>query len=181
MMAEHMVSEEWRPVVGWEGMYEVSSLGRVKSVNRRIVSSSGVVQPVVGRVLAQKQCRDGYLMVCLCRNNKPWFSSVHRLVSAAFIPNPCGLPQVNHKNLDKSDNRVCNLEWVTQEQNTEHAVANGAFGGPSSGVRLTADDVLEIRRASAAGTSSRALAKMYGSCSSNILAIVNRRTWKRVE
>lgn len=93
--------EEWRPVVGYEGLYEVSNLGRVK------------------RVVHMKTCvkKHGYVIVSLFKNGKTKSFSVHRLVAEAFIPNPDGKPQVNHIDECKTNNCIKNLEWVTAKEN----------------------------------------------------------------
>ncbi len=108
------VEEEWRPVVGFEGLYCVSSLGRVK--NRK------------GLILAITKDKKGYdqynLLFCGKQKNYP----IHRIVAKAFIPNPDNLPTVNHKNLDRLDNRADNLEWMSFRDNTIHALkARGKY------------------------------------------------------
>ena len=107
-----MVEEIWRPIKGYEGLYQVSSLGRVRSLNYR---QTGQV-----RVLKAEKNRWGYLFVNLCKNKKPKSCIVHRLVAIAFIPNPLNLPQINHINEDKTDNRVENLEWCDCRYNINY-------------------------------------------------------------
>lgn len=124
--------ENWKPVVGYEGFYEVSDLGRIRRVDSRV--NSGIKHSnsrmVKGRVLKTHLKRNGYLSVDLSVNNKVKTISVHRLVAEAFLPKIEGKTQVNHINLNKQDNRVSNLEWCTSEENKDHAHRNGKFYNP---------------------------------------------------
>ena len=114
-----MKNEEWRDVVGYEGLYQVSDQGRVKSFkwNKE-------------RFLKPSMDKDGYLLVTLCTGGKPKTLKVHRLVCEAFHENPDNKPQVNHINEDKTDNRACNLEWCTCKQNVNHGSRNERVSKP---------------------------------------------------
>lgn len=114
--------EEWKPVVGYEGLYEVSSLGRVRSLDRYVKNNYSYWLRK-GKVLSPEKNKDGYLLVSLCCNGKRYLRTVHRLVAEAFIPNPDNLPEVNHINEDKSNNRVENLEWCTRKYNINFGTA----------------------------------------------------------
>ena len=103
--------EEWRPVVGYEGLYEVSSYGRVRSLDRFYYRLHK------GKVLSPTKDRYGYLTVTLNCNGKSKTIKIHRLVAQAFIENPDNLPQVNHKDEVKSNNCVDNLEWCSAKYN----------------------------------------------------------------
>ena len=109
--------EQWKPIKGYEGLYEVSNLGRVKSIPRNGTKK-------VERILKQYFDRYGYLYVALSKTTKKKHK-VHRLVTQTFIPNPKNKPQVNHINGDKTDNRVENLEWCTGSENQSHSINNG--------------------------------------------------------
>ena len=111
--------DEWRDVVGFEGLYLVSDQGEIKSIERRKTNNGGT-QFVNERIRVLTPDRDGYLKVCLSKNGHHYVKSVHRLVAEAFIPNPYNLPVINHINEDKQDNRVKNLEWCTVQHNTMH-------------------------------------------------------------
>ena len=104
------LNEEWRPVVGYEGLYEVSDWGRVK--NR------------FGRMIAQETSKNDYLRVHLWKNGLSYHKSIHRLVAEAFIPNLDNLPQVNHKDEDRTNNNVENLEWCTSSYNINYGDRN---------------------------------------------------------
>lgn len=111
--------EEWRDAPGFEELYLVSNLGRVKSVERFKRNNAGT-QFVNERLRVLTPDKDGYLRVCLSKDGLHYLKSVHRLVAEAFIPNPDNLPVINHKNEDKQDNRVENLEWCTVKYNTNY-------------------------------------------------------------
>ena len=113
--------EIWRPAVGFENKYEVSNFGRVRRIKNNTVS-----------IIAINNNRYGYATVHLS-DKKSKRVSVHRLVAEAFVPNPNGKPQVNHKDGNKNNNRADNLEWVTASENIKHAYSSG-LKRPSSGV-----------------------------------------------
>lgn len=107
----------WRDIENYEGLYQVNELGEVKSLPRMKQNNLGY-QQVNERLLAQVPDKDGYLRVCLSKNGQHVPVLVSRLVAGAFIPNPDGLPVVNHKDENKQNNNVDNLEWCTVKYNT---------------------------------------------------------------
>ena len=106
-----MIEEIWKPIEGYEGLYEVSNLGRVRSLDRFYYRLHK------GKVLSPTKDRYGYLTVTLNCNGKSKTIKIHRLVAQAFLPNPDNLPQVNHKDEVKSNNCVDNLEWCSAKYN----------------------------------------------------------------
>ena len=116
----HEEYEVWRDVEGYEGLYQVSNFGRVHSLDRFVPRKTGTSQKVHGRILKLTEDKDGYLQVGLWKRNKMKKVKVHRLVGKAFIPNPYKLPEINHINEVKNDNRVENLEWCTRKENINH-------------------------------------------------------------
>ena len=101
--------EIWKPVVGYEGLYEVSDLGRVKSLNYNHTKSEQILKAEIGK--------NKGLRVFLWSNQQKQRFLVHRLVAQAFIPNPDNLPEIDHINTDRTDNRVENLRWATRKSN----------------------------------------------------------------
>lgn len=112
-----MSGENWLPVVGYDGLYEVSNLGRVKSLPRK-GTRGGYIYPNYSN-------NKHYAHVFLTKESKGTTISLHRLVAEAFIPNPENKPQVNHIDGDKANNCVNNLEWVTGRENLDHAYSMG--------------------------------------------------------
>lgn len=112
--------ETWKSIAGYEGLYEVSNRGQVRSVVRTSKRNGNTTKTVQSTVLRIQQQSNGYLKVSLCKDGKARDFRVHRLVASAFIPNPDNLPEVNHLNEDKSDNRVENLCWSSHRDNIMH-------------------------------------------------------------
>lgn len=122
------MKEIWEDIKGWEGKYQVSNLGRVKSLPRTTIRN-GHIANVYGRILKQRINQDGYYSVSLGNSPRVPYR-VHRLVAEAFIDNKHGLAQVNHIDGNKTNNLVSNLEWVSQLDNFIHCrdVLKKTFG-----------------------------------------------------
>ena len=115
-----MTEEEiWCPIKGFEGLYEVSDQGRVKSIGYGD-----------DRILKPQRIKTGYLLVGLRKNREQKWYLVHRLVAQAFIPNPDNLPQVNHKDENKDNNFVHNLEWCDRKYNCNYGTRNQRISKP---------------------------------------------------
>lgn len=118
------MTEEWREIEGYEGLYQVSNLGRVKSLARVVMRINGVLLSVKERILKFRLDNGGYVRVCLSKDGVEIGYSVHRLVAMAFIDNPLNLPEVNHKDENKKNNSVDNLEWCTSLYNNNYGSHN---------------------------------------------------------
>lgn len=108
--------EEWRPIKDYEGLYEISNLGRVKSLNYKRTGKK--------KILKNMECGNGYLTVSLTKNGKQKVFYIHRLVAVAFIPNPESKPCIDHINTIRTENCVWNLRWVTYEENNNNHLTN---------------------------------------------------------
>lgn len=111
------MTETWKAIPGYEGLYEVSNLGRVKSLDYNHTGKDGILKP-------ENSTYGGYLRVHLCKDGKTRNLRVHRLVAEAFIPNPNHLETVNHKDEVKTNNTVSNLEWMSQKDNNNYGTRN---------------------------------------------------------
>lgn len=105
------MQEVWKDIAGYEGLYQVSNFGRVKSTPRARTK---------GGLLKPQHDRKGYIVFGLCKNGRNRMLKAHRLVAEAFIPNPGNLPEVNHKDEDKANNCADNLEWCTTPYNINY-------------------------------------------------------------
>lgn len=122
------MNEQWKPVNGYESFYEVSTHGRVKSVRRRVPRSNGGETTVREKIFNGYVANTGYRVVNLSRNNSINQCCIHRLVAEHFIPNPENKKTVNHKDGNKLNNHVGNLEWCTYLENNVHAHDTGLNG-----------------------------------------------------
>lgn len=171
--------EQWREIDNTNGRYLISSLGRVKRVFKNHTHLINGTPNYIGYMRV-------YIKVGEVKKKK----RIHRLVASAFLPNPECLPEVNHKNFIKTDNRVENLEWCTGQYNMDHARANGRYkkagGRPKGSIskkvnsKLTEEDVKNIRSLYNVGCRESYLGKIYKVSESAIRKIVLNQTWKHV-
>lgn len=182
------MTEIWKPVVGFEGLYEVSNLGRIKSLSRPQKHRTGSIFIKNERIIkcADGRAFNGYTSVPLQKPNENQVGYfVHRIVAEAFIDNPEVKPFVNHKNGIKTDNRVENLEWCTRSENAKHSFeiglqCNKGINHPLH--KLIEEDVLSIRIRYYLGESTYKIfnSKDYPISYTNIKDIVARRTWNHI-
>ena len=170
------MKEIWKDVKGYEGSYQVSNLGRAKSLDRTVKRRTSYMN-IKGRILKDCISRD---YSCIGINGK--LKSLHRLITIAFIPNPYNKTTVNHINGIKSDNRVLNLEWATQSENDKHAYRIGLkkpLRGSLNGMtKLTQEDVNYFRYKKRTGGffwGCKSIAKEYNISEDYLRKIVNNR------
>ena len=167
--------EIWKPITGYEGIYEVSNCGRIKRVKAG-------KRTRVGYILKGAPNPDGYLIVTLYKNKTPKRFKVHKLVMALFNPPmPSPKHEINHINTNRADNHAENLEWLTHAENIKHSVSLGKYrrkSETSSGAKLNWAKVREIRELVKSGHKRIVMAEKYGVCLGAIDAIMQNRTWK---
>jgi len=165
----------------FEGLYRANENGTIISLPRWCnAGCNGYMKKE--RIMKSSPDKDGYLHLVLRKNDKAFTRSVHRLMAQTFIPNPLNLPEVNHKNGIKTDNRVENLEWCTSLHNVSHAVETGLRN--TKGIRhgrhkLTESQVLEIREL-ASSMRGVDIAKLYGVGKVCISQIIHRKSWNHI-
>lgn len=177
-MFDHATARtDFRPVVGYEGRYEISSDGQIRTL-------IGIGCRRAGSILECASNRKGYRRVCLRAGGQSRTSVIHRLVLEAFVgPAPSPQHQCNHKNGVKSDNRVENLEWVTQRENIRHAADTGLWSphvGESHGRALVTEDDVRAIRSLEGVIPAKVLGRCYGVHAASVRAIWRRRNWKHV-
>lgn len=115
------MQEVWKDIKGYEGLYQISNLGNVKSLKRKSLN----FKCEKDKILINCKTSQGYEKVMLCKNKQVKNQMIHRLVAKAFIPNPNNLLEINHIDGDKTNNKVSNLEWCTRSENIKHAYELG--------------------------------------------------------
>ena len=180
--------EEWRPVRGYEGIYEVSSLGRVRSLPRTIIvtGSGGYRAPktdyyrkVGGIVLTPLMRTDGYYKVNLYRDGEREQVPIHRMVCEAFHGPPSAKQDAAHNDGVKINNHATNLRWASRAENMSDKIVHDTHGRGvrAHGAKLTDDDVLKIKEALRAGGSQSQLARQHGVSVSAIWLIAKQKNW----
>lgn len=178
------IEEFFLPVPNYEGLYEISNFGNVKSLSRIRKGCNMGDSILKERILKLNFDSSGYRTVKLYKNSVKKTPKVHRLVASAFIPNPEGKAQINHKDGCKTNNSVDNLEWCSHLENIRHANATGLIdirGEKSFKAKLNDKKVIFIKTALRDGTyKQQDLADMYGVSFSVINHIKMGRTWKHL-
>lgn len=177
------IDEIWLPVKSYEGIYEISNLGRVKSITRfvtDILNGKERVHRINGCIFKYRVDQKGYPIVKISKNGHYRNIPVHRLIAAAFIENPSNLPAINHINGIKSDNRIENIEWCTIGDNTRHAFASGLIknkGVDNVSAKLSENQVIEIINSK---EPTKNLLPIYGVSANVINEIKRGNRWKHL-
>lgn len=129
--------EVWKDIRNYENLYQTSNLGRARSLDRWVKGPNGSVRLCKGKILKPKTTKDGYLRVGLRKNGKKKMFLVHRLVVEAFLPNPNNLPCVNHKDENKQNNSVNNLEWCSYSYNINFGTRNERMAKKNTNGKLS--------------------------------------------
>lgn len=145
-----MSQEVWKDIKCFEGWYQVSDLGNVRSVDRIIEQWSMyghyIKRRIKGRLIVPTDNGNGYMIVCLRKNQRKENHYVHRLVAEAFLPNPNALPAVNHIDYNRSNNIASNLEWTTNLENTRYSIPRMQKIKASSKPTATGEKYITIRK-----------------------------------
>ena len=170
-----MENEIWKDISGYEGLYQISNYGKIKSLSR--------FQSATERILKSEINKCGYVRIRLSYKNVSKKYQVHRIVALTFIPNPENKPCVNHINGIKSDNRAKNLEWCTNSENMKHAFKNGlqSLDGEKNNMsKLTESNVIEIKNLLSNGIFHKDIALLYNVSRRCITDINKGLTWKNI-
>lgn len=166
--------ENWTDIKNYEGLYQVSDKGRIKSLSRVVPHKKKGTQTILEKVLTPGISK-GYYYVILCKNGDKAFHQVHILVATYFVPNPYSKPVVNHKDANKLNCEALNLEWTTELENKHHAREMGLLAK-----KLTVANVKEIRRLRKFYT-EKSLSQMFNVDQRTITDVINYRTWAHVQ
>jgi hypothetical protein len=181
------MEEIWKDIKGFEGYYQVSNHGKIKSLSRSIINSKGIAKKLSEKILKPRPNKDGYVRVCLYSPSSNVDRLIHLIVAEHFIPKVDGKHQINHINGVKHDNHVSNLEWCTPSENIRHSFDElkrevfFAKGSEHPNSKLNEEKVYAIRKALQEGVSFRKLAKKYGVNRGSIGRIKHGLTWKHVK
>lgn len=179
----HHRKEEWKYIRGYNNAYQISDKGRVKSLKRKVVAQKNhktYFTSIPEKIMSLNVNSKGYHVVKLSVNGKYKSVYVHRLVANAYVPNPNGKPEVNHKDGVKTNNTPSNLEWTTRKENAHHAIeALGVsiYGSNNPRSKLTKNKVLSILKNHHEGVAISKLSNTHNVTYQSIWAIVKGKTW----
>lgn len=178
--------EIWKDVIDFEGIYEVSNLGRVRSLDKTVYCKNGRFKRMKGKILSPSKHTSAYLIIRLCyggREYKHYY--LHRLIAEHFCHNddPKNKTQVNHINGKHKDNRACNLEWCTPSENIKHGVRSGKINNSRKGNKVkwfTEKEATIVALLDLKGYSINNIAEHLGRSRTSISSFMNGRGNKRV-
>lgn len=181
-----MENEVWKPIIGYEGLYEVSNKGRVKSLKRKVENRTNLIEE---KIMKQVITTNGYYKITLS-NQKSSTKLVHRLVAEAFIPNLENKKCVNHIDCNRLNNNLENLEWATHSENNHLPFVQGRrvnnlivkHGEDNHNSKLTNQEVINIRAMYIPyKISASKIAKIYNVCTATIEKILENKTYKNAK
>lgn len=174
------MTEVWKPIKGYEGLYEVSNYGKVKTLRKM----SGTCYRKEHELSLNRLSVDGYVRIALRKNDKSWETKLHRLVAEAFIPNPLNKKTVNHIDGNKLNNRADNLEWADRHEQLAHAYRLGLKKPVHTNRKLSDEAVRYIRKKykrQSTEFGTVALSKKFGVSNCVIGLIVRGKAYKDVK
>ncbi len=189
-------NEIWKAIPDYEGLYEASNLGKIRSLDRKIKHKRYDFINVKGKILSPRLDKDGYETVVLCKDTEKKYARVHIFVAKTFIPNPNNLPEVNHYDNIRNNNNIKNLLWGTCQSNQFHrhktwshsSTDNNPSGrnmtiamSLAKATKLNPENVEKIRELYNTGKyTQEQLGKIFGITRNHICLVVNNRIWKLV-
>lgn len=187
-IAEVIPDEIWRPCHGLESLFEISNYGRVRSISRvliRVVKGRVVNQRLTGKMISPRLTTTGYWYISslIIESGKRRHHFIHRLVAETFISNPEYKPYVNHKDANKLNNHVSNLEWCTHQENIAHAARLGAirFGETATNYKISIEKALSIKNKLSSGVRIKDICKQEGVSRIDVYNIKNGSFSKALE
>lgn len=190
------MKEIWKDVIGYEGYYQVSNLGRFRSLDRKITRSDGMTYLKKGEIKTGTKNKDGYLAIKLCKDGSYKSACIHRLVAEVFVENDdiCLKTEVNHIDTNRANNRADNLEWVSHIDNIRHSAKLGSYktkcGENNARAVYTEEDVIKMRKLYSEGfTVMEIVREFYPELDSiktrknkwsRVSDIVKGKTWKNI-
>lgn len=179
------MQEIWKDVIGYEGIYQVSNLGNVKSLYRKVFYADGRTYTYKERILNWNIMRKvNRCYVHLYKNSERKAMLVHRLVAQAFIPNPDNLPEVNHKSGITTENDISNLEWVTHSDNMKHGFKTGLINntGILHGNNIyNEDQIKQVKKYLLEGKGQAEIERLTGVGRATVYEIKKGRQWVHIE
>ena len=177
--------EVWKSIEGFEGFFQISNHGRIRSLDRYVNARNGGKRFEHGRIMKSSINSRKYYILPLRKNGYVKTFRINRLVAIAFIPNPENKPEVNHIDGDKQNNHVKNLEWSTHKENIKHALETGLqvpFKGCEVGTsKLKNHEVLKIRQLYKTGNYTyKQLSEMFNVSYNTIYSVIKRTSWKHI-
>jgi len=176
--------EDWKDIIGYEGLYQVSNMGNVKSLPRLTRALNGAIMPFKGKSLIPQIDKGGYCRVSLRKNSIAILHSVHRLVAMHFLQNPYNFDEVNHKNGIKTDNRATELEWCNRSYNKTHSyrvLGQKKMNGVNSGMaKVTPSDIANMKIDYQTMKSYSKVGTKYNISGTQAWRILTKKAWQHL-